>query len=232
MNSGGSTEYLFKILNWIGMSNILSKEFDLLDEALEYLSNLDYGEIHSSDFGNFTFYDDDISEGEDNLYFTSETSTSFFKYTIQKHAQKYILKIYATYKNKMVSGAITGDLDMFIDNFENNAKMREFTLHLSIQYNNWNITEYLLENFTITANPIWYAIRWNNSNILSRLLELNYQLPANWLPYCLYNDSLEIVQYLHSINPDIFKFSKDNWFKKEISKTTKTAEYMRKNLID
>ena len=168
------------------------------------------------------------------LSFESEDDQGFYYYTIENHDSFCRFKMSKTNKNKMITGAIKGNLDLFIEYFVNTKKMVDFSLSKAIIHGNWNIVEYIIKRLDINGNPCWIAIRYNQVEILNNLLDLDYKLTKDWLAYCMYNDSVDVAKELLLIRKYHLNFKKSeletSWYNREINKNKKTARFV-KNLM-
>jgi hypothetical protein len=134
---------------------------------------------------------------------------------------------------KTTQGAITGNLDMFIEYFVDTKKMVDFSLSEAIIHGNLNIIKYTMNRLNIHANP-WIAIRYNQVEILNNLLDIDSKLPKDWLAYCMYNDSIDVAKELLLIRKYHLNFKKSeletSWYKREINKNKETSKFV-KNLM-
>jgi len=216
----------------------MEKKFRSVDDAIDYIRNYGKGEVHKSDFGIFTLRTQEDQKKDEHVkdhFFVSETSEQKFQYTIEEFKHCAILKVASTFKHPMISAAIFGKLNQFIEHFTDTEKMKEFALGLAIQNNHWNITEYLINNHQIKKNPTYWAIRYDNLQILKILLELKFPLYENWLAYCVYYDSQNVVHELLINRKVQTKLPKEeyetDWLKNELVKNdNKTSQIVRQTL--
>jgi hypothetical protein len=205
-------------------------DFTTFLEAKDRLYSFNYGKIKETKSG--------INEliipveSEANIYkchnFESETEKGWYYYSIVEHPTFYRLKVYRTYRHKMILASQNGNVEMLIDNFTDTDKMKEFALSEAIIHDNWNIVDYLISNYIIKKNPIWDAIRYNKTEILKRLLARGIELPKDWLAYCAYNNSLDATKELLIKQKKHLKYKFDelntSWLKRELYKDTETAK--------
>ena len=212
--------------------------FKSVDQALDYIRNYGKGEIHKADSGNFTFRTKEDKEKEGHLkdhFFVSETREHIFQYTIEEFKHSVNLNVFTTYKHPMISAAISGNLNQFVEHFTDTEKMKEFALGLAIQNNQWNITEHLINNHKIIKNPTYWAIRYDNALIIRKLLELNIPLDEEWLAYCVYYDSQNVVHELLVNRKCHTKLPKEeyetNWLKEELVKKDNTTSQIVREVL-
>ena len=137
-----------------------------------------------------------IRDNSDDIYFSSKTEDAFYNYTIEKHEISYMLQVYKTNKHGMISAAIDGDLKSFKENFDNRDKMIQFSLSTAIENNNWNVVEYLIDNYDFKDKPLWHAIRYNKVYIIKQLQSKGRVLPSDWLAYSIYSNSVDVIKEL------------------------------------
>lgn len=209
---------------------IFSYDFPTFEKAFQKLNSFGFGELKEIASSNFILLSETSLLPIENKYFFSETINSCYRYSIEIYSENYILKVFKTHKHGMITGAITGNLEMFKKYFTDTEKMREFSLSMAIHYNQWNITEYLLDNYILKLNPMWNAISGNKVEIIIKLLDRKFELPNDWLTYCIYSDSLKSTKIL--LESSNFKYEPTDlkWFTKELKKDTETANYVR-NII-
>ena len=217
----------------------MEKIFRSVDEAIDYIRNYGKGEIHKADSGNFTLRTKEDQEKDGHLkdhFFVSETSEHNFHYTIEEFKHSVNLKVFSTYKHPMISAAISGNLNQFIKHFTDTEKMKEFALGLAIQNSQWNITEYLINNHQLKKNPTYWAIRYDNVQMIRNLLELNIPLDKNWLAYCVYCDSQNVVHELLVNRKCHTKLPKEeydtDWLKKELAKKDNTTSQIVRQILN
>jgi hypothetical protein len=174
------------------MALIFSNDFQTFELAEIKMHSFEYGEVEAVTFGHITLGDTPT----ENTFFRSETPRYYYQYTIAKHIDFYRLKVYRTFKNKMITGAITGNLEMFSENFADNEKMREFSLRTAIEHGQWNIVEYLIKNYNLKEDPLNYAIRWKQLGIVKNLLTMDCPLSKDWLAFCIHHDSHAVAKEL------------------------------------
>ncbi len=216
----------------------MEKDFKTKAEALKHMKSLGLGEISKSKYNwselTFTISEENPRDTSFDLSFESEDDQGFYYYTIENHDSFCRFKMSKTNKNKMITGAITGNLDLFIEYFVNTKKMVDFSLSEAIIHGNWNIVEYTIKRLEIHGNLCWIAIRYNQVEILNNLLDLDYKLPKNWLAYCMYNDSVDVAKELLLIRKYHLNFKKSeletSWYKREINKNKDTSKLV-KNLM-
>lgn len=204
---------------------IIKEDFPTLELVMRKLNSLNYGELTKTDSGNWTHTNGKLPT--ENIYFISETQNAKYQYTIEKFEGHYTLSVFETYKHGMITGAVIGDLGMFIKYFVNTEKMKEFSLSTASQHGNWNIIEYLISNYELNGDPVWYAIRWNHVKILNNLLDRKSSLPKDWLTYSIYCNSLEVAQELLLKKRLNYKPADEKWFAKEILKDNATANFVK-----
>ena len=96
----------------------------------------------------------------------------------------------------MITGAQTGDLNMFKEHFQNTEKMREFSLKTAIENGRWNIVEYLIKNYGLNEDPLRYAIRCKQLQIMENLINIRGSLPIDWLTHGISYDSFAVILVL------------------------------------
>jgi len=211
---------------------ILQEEFESLEIALQKIAMLNYGTLNEAIKGNISL-DAMLDPTVRMFYYKSETDDAYYKFTIEGR-KNYKLSVYVTYKHKMVLAAQSGDLELFVRYFKEDDNLKYLSIDFAISNNRWNIVEYLIENSTLVKDPIWLSIKWNNLDILNKLLNLGHNLPDEWLAYCVYNNSLEITQELLLIKKKHLEYSQEdlnsNWLKKELLKDTLTSKLVKKVL--
>lgn len=228
-------EKLFKNDESGSERKVFTQEFTSLDEAIKRMNAFKYGVINKSKFGGCSFtIGEEPRDDTNDLYFESETKHGFYYYTIQDHNEFFRLEIHQTRKHKMITAAIKGDIQMFVENFANTDKMKGFALSTAISSGHWNIVKYLTENHDLKNRPVWEAIRYNKVEIAIHLLDNGHKLPKDWLAYCMYSDSIDVARELLLRRKAHLKFStnelKTNWFQREINKQSRTAEFVKKHL--
>lgn len=204
-------------------------------EAIEAAKSQNFGVLKRDKIGTTVFElnndDEPIRDTKDDMYFSSETSDWFYNYTIEKHETLYILQIYRTYKHRMISAAIDGNLDLFIEYFDDREKMIEFSLSTSIIHNNLNIVEYLINKYDFIVKAIWLSIRYDKIEILKYLQSKEFKLPNDWLAYAMYSNSINVLKELLDNQKLHLRFSKDElktrWYIKEINKDNISAKFVR-----
>ncbi len=212
---------------------IFSQDFKSVDQAIDKMKVFNYGKIEKCEIGmsSYTISNEKPREYKNDLYYFSENENGIYDYTIENHINFFRLKIYKTYKHKMISAAKSGNLEMFIKNFLNTEKMKGFSLSEAIINGHWNIVKYLIDNYDFKNKPISQAIRYDQVEIVNNLLNIRSILPKDWLAYCIYYDSIEVAKELLLKRKAHLNFSTDelktNWFKREIYNRTKTAEFVR-----
>lgn len=212
---------------------IFTRDFPSLNEAILQMNSFDYGVMRKSKFGevSITISDEPSRDDKNDLHFESQNQDGFYYYTIENHTKFHRLCVYKTNKHRMITAAEAGDIEMFIESFSNTDKMKEFSLSTAIVNKNWNIVEYLTDNYDLKKRPVWDAIRYNNVEIVSKLLDKGHKLPKDWLAYCIYSDSFDVARELltkrkaHLIFPT--EEIKTSWFHREIIKKSRTAEFVR-----
>jgi hypothetical protein len=212
-------------------------DFTTLPEAKDRLYSFNYGKIKETQSG--------INEliipieSEANNYkcfnFESETEKAWYYYSIVEHPSFYSLKVYRTYRHKMILASQIGNLEMIVNNFTDTDKMKEFALSEAIIHDNWNIVDYLISNYNIKKNPIWDAIRYNKVEILKHLIARGIELPKEWLAYCAYNNSLNATEELLINQQKHLEYKLDvlhtPWLKRELYKHTDTSDLIKRTLI-
>lgn len=217
---------------------IFNENFSNQNEAIKKIASFDYGIKKSSKFNirkfAITFNEKDeeeISNIDFDLCFESENEDGFYFYRIENHIDYFKLIIEQTVKHKMIDGAIQGDLELLINNFSNTNKMKGFALEKAIENGNWEIVEYIVDHYIINQNPLRFAIRFNNKDILSRLMRKGIELPKDWLAYCMSNDSIEVTKQLLLVEKAHLRFQKTelqtNWFHQEVQKDKITSKFIR-----
>ena len=212
----------------------MGKDFKTKAEAIKHMESLDLGKINKSKFNwsglTFTIGEENPRDTSFDLCFQSEDGQGFYYYTIENHGSFYRFTMRKTNKNKMITGAITGNLDMFIEFFVDTKKMVDFSLSEAIIHGNWNIIKYTMNRLNIHANP-WIAIRYNQVEILNNLLDIDSKLPKDWLAYCMYNDSIDVAKELLLIRKYHLNFKKSeletSWYKREINKNKETSKLVK-----
>lgn len=218
---------------------IFNEDFFTQNEAIKKMTSFDYGIKKSSKF-NWRELSITLSEGEDeeelsnvafDLCFESENENGFYFYRIENHNDFFKFIIEQTGKHKMITGAVEGDLELFINNFSNTDKMKEFALEKAVENGNWNIVEYVIDNYIKNQNPLWLAIKYNNVDILCKLRRKGMGLPKEWLAYCMYNDSIDVTKQLLLVEKVHLKLQESelqtNWFHREVQKDKKTSKFIR-----
>ena len=173
---------------------IYSEKFETVGEAISQMESFGYGRIKKVNFGNFDL--DEIHDPKLNIYFRSVKSDFKYQYTIENHRHFFMLKVYRTHRHMMITGAKTGDLNMLKVHFEDTEKMREFSLTSAIENGHWNIVDYLVNNYSLETDPVNYAIRWKQLQIVENLININNTLPKDWLSYGIYYDSFVVADEL------------------------------------
>lgn len=215
---------------------IFKEDFISVDEAIEKMKSFDYGVIEKSKYGGgyFIVGEKNPRNQEADLYFDSENEDGFYYYTIENHVTFFRLIIKRTYKHKMITASMTGNLEMLIENFWNTDKMKEFSLNTAIINGKWNIVKYLVDNYDFKKTPLWDAIRYNKVEIVKNLIDSGYKLPKDWLAYCMYSDSLDVAKELILNRKAHLDFPIDElktvWFQREIYKQSKTSEFVKRNV--
>lgn len=213
---------------------IFTQDFKSQEDAIEKMESFDYGVITKSYVVGDTLIisDEDSRDDKDDLHFESENKDGFYYYTIEKHSNHYRLYIYRTHKHKMITAAMSGNVEMFLEHFSNTDKMKEFALSTAIAHEHWDIIKILIDNHDLKKRPIWDAIRYNKVGILSKLIDSGQPMPKDWLAYCLYSDSIDVAKELLLKRKAHLAFSanelKTSWFFREIDKGTKTADFVKK----
>jgi hypothetical protein len=219
-------------------NHIKSLSFLSQKEAIAAALALNLGPLKEEKIGVLIYQLNDngelIRDYSDDIYFSSKTEDAFYDYTIEKHEIYYVLKVYKTNKHGMISAAIDGDLESFKVNFDNRDKMIQFSLSTAIENNNWNIVEYLIENYDFKEKPLWHAIRYNKVDIIKKLLSKGRILPFDWLAYCMYSNSFDVMKELLEIQRAHLEYHideiKTKWYSREIRKNTDIAKYV-KNIL-
>lgn len=212
---------------------IFTNDFKSLDEAIAQMNAFNYGPIKKTEFGGqgLTLSDKPSRNDKNDLYFESENEDGFYYYTIEIHDKSFKLYINRTYKDKMITAATIGDLEMFIENFTNTNKMKEFSLSTAISKGHWNIVKYLIDNYDLQKRPLWDAIRYNKVEIVNNLLDMGQKLPKDWLAYCIYSDSFDVAKELLIERKAHLDFPtnelKTNWYQREINKKSRTSEFIK-----
>jgi len=209
------------------------------EEAVAAAHSLHFGDLKNDLIGVSSVEISDTPEAsrdtEEDIYFSSETDDAFYSYTIEKHEITFILKVYRTKKHGMISAAKRGDFDAFIKNFDKRIKMIEFSLSTAIIHDNWEIVEYLIDNYELKNKAIWLAIRYDRLEIVQHLLLRGVNLTSNWLAYCMYSNSFNVVKELLGIQKFHLKYSSDelktSWFFREVRKDTPVAKYVKEILL-
>lgn len=218
------------------MSEIFSEEFKSYEEARSKIDSFNFGQITESEFGNQTLeiLDQDFVVITENTYFKSETTEAYYQYTIEKHVGYCKLRVFETYKHRMISAAKSGNLTEFVEFFTNTDKMKEFSMSTAITHGHWNIVEYLLKNHAVNKDPVWEAIRYDKTEILAKLMARGLPLPEDWLAYCMYSNSILVTEFLIVKEKKHLDFPSSviqtNWFSKEILKDTKTSRLVQEAL--
>lgn len=220
------------------MGVIFEQEFKTKNKAHEIMYSFNYGEINKSPININGLKIDTIGNvrnTESDLCYTSENENGFYSYIIENRNNLFILKVSCVKKNKMITGAIKGDLDMLKDNFIDSEKMIGFAMSEAIINENWNIVKYLIDEKKIKENPLWNAIRYNKVEIVNKLRDNGFELSENWLTYCMYNDSIDVTKELLLKRKVHLKYSESElrtiWFNQEIHKDRKTSNFVR-NFFD
>ena len=221
---------------------IFNENFSTQNEAIKKMASYDYGVKKSSKFNlrKFTINSNKEKEEEKlnnvdfDLCFESEDNDGFYFYRIENHNSYFKLVITQTVKHKMITGAIEGDLEIMIDNFVNTDKMIRFALEKAIENGNWNIVEYIIDEYDIKENPLCSVIKYDKAELLWKLFDKGYKLPNDWLTYCMYNDSITVTRKLLNGEKVHFKSPiseiKTNWFNREVQKDKETSNFVRKFL--
>ncbi|WP_298511085.1 hypothetical protein [uncultured Kordia sp.] len=214
------------------MRDIFNQEFETKNKALEKMYSFEFGEIEKSptNANSISYSDGEFIEIETDLYF-SENENSLFSYKIENKENSFRLIVSRKKKNKMISGAIKGDLNMLKDNFVDSKKMIGFALEEATINENWNIIKYLINEPKIGENPIWKAIRYNKVEITINLLNYGFELPNDWLAYCMNKDSIDVTKELLVKKKVHLKYPiselKTRWFNQEIHKDRNTSNFVR-----
>lgn len=225
---------IFDLLTSHTEKQILTQDFNSLDKAIELMNSFDYGVIKKSQLGEIEFTNggEEYRDQKNDLHFESQNEDAFYYYTIEIHLKFYRLLIKKTNRHKMVTAAETGNIDMFIENFSDTDKMKGFALSTAIINEQWGIVKHLIDNYDLKNKPLWDAIRYNKTGIVVKLLDHGHQLPKDWLAYCLYNDSIDVINELLIKRKSHLTFTsnelKTSWFKNEITKQSKSVELVRK----
>lgn len=217
------------------------QEFKTLDEAIKKMKELKLGEIKELKLSKskqvvWVNVEEIIEKPKplDILKFRSETGKAIYNYTIKNYGDHVILRIYETRKHKMITAAIRGDLKLLKENFQNTDKMKGFALSTAIIHNRWNIVEYLTDNYDLKNKAMWNAIRYNKVGIMKKLLDKGYKLPADWLAYCMYSNSYNVMKELIIERKVHLSFKdsdlKTRWFYREIKEKSPTVELVKKTL--
>ena len=216
------------------MGVIFKKEFKSKNKAHEKMYSFNYGEINKSlvNFNGIVLDSDgNIRNDESDLCYTSEDENGIYYYIIENRNNLFTLEIICTKKNKMITGAIKGDLDMLKDNFINSEKMIGFAMSKAIINENWNIVKYLKDNYELNTNPLWDAIRYSKVEIVNKLIDNGFELEENWLAYCMSNDSIDVAKELLLKRKVYSKQSlpelRTIWFNKEVQKDKETSNFVR-----
>lgn len=208
--------------------NDTKERFQNFDEAIAKMYSLNNGIIIKTESGNWRL---SLQTDFINFFYKSETTNAFYSYTIEKHSDHCLLWIVSTFKNRMVTAAQTGNLKLYVDNFIDTQKMRDFTLREAMANGHWNIIEFLIDHGQIEENPVWNAIRFNQVEIMCKLLDKGFSIPPDWLAYCIYSDSFEVAQELLVNRKKHLEFNaldlKTSFYLKEIKKETTTAIFVR-----
>jgi hypothetical protein len=205
------------------------------DEAINEVNSFNYGMIKKEENGVSVIEISDnpepVRDTKEDIYFSSQTDDAFYSYTIEKHEITFVLKVYRTIKHGMISAAITGNLTSFRENFDDREKMIEFSLSTAVINGNWNIVEYLIDNYRCKNNPLWLAIRYDKLDIVKRLLLRGMILPTDWLAYSMYSNSLNVIKELLEIQKVHLKLSTEElttkWFIKELRKETPIVQFVK-----
>lgn len=214
---------------------IFKQDFSSLDEAINKMNSFDYGVLVKNDGGVLHLDSKNCRDESKDIHFASENKDGFYYYSIEDHLTSYKLLIYKTNKHKMITAAIIGDINLFVEHFVETDKMIKFALSEAIIHGNWNIVEFLTQHCNLQDRPLNDAIRYNKVEILINLINLGYQLPKDWLAYCMYSDSLDIAKeliinqkaHLHYKLEDL----KTSWYFREINKNSNTAKFVKANFL-
>jgi hypothetical protein len=219
-------------------SPIITLSYKTQDEAIEGMYSLNYENISKTNSGIQV-----ITIGENNeidrdktedIFFEAKTVEANYNFTIEKHSDAFVLQVYRTYKHKMITGSIVGDLELFIENFDNRRNMIEFSLSNAIIYDHWNIVKYLIENYEFKEKPIWLCIRYDRVKILNNLLSKGGEIPNDWLAYCLYSNSTGVTRELVDVHKLHHQHAideiKTSWLIKELRKDTELVKYVKKSI--
>jgi hypothetical protein len=220
------------------MSNynpIKSLSFLSQSEAIAAAHVLNLGALKEEKIGVSVFELNDngelIRDNSDDIYYSSKTENAFYHYTIEKHEITFELKVYKTNKHGMISAAIDGDLDTFLQNFDHRDKMIQFSLSTAIENDNWQIVKYLIDNYDFKNKPLWLAIRYDKVDIVKRLLSKGISLPFDWLAYCMYSNSINVVKELLEVQKAHLEYPideiKTNWYSREIRKSSDIVNYVK-----
>jgi hypothetical protein len=211
-------------------------DFTTLPEAKDRLYSFNYGKIKETKSGLNELLIPTESEANNYkcLNFESETEKGWYYYSIVEHPTFYRLKVYRTYRHKMILASQIGDLEMLVNHFADTDKMKGFALSEAIIHDNWDVVDYLISNYIINKNPIWDAIRYNKVDILKRLLARGVDLPKDWLAYCAYNNSLNATKELIIKQKKHLAYKSDElhtpWLRRELHKDTETAKLIKNTL--
>lgn len=209
---------------------IYRKKFETEVEAIDQMESFGYGRIRKVNFGNFDL--DEIHDPKQNIYFRSVVSDFIYQYTIENHRHFFMLRVYRTHRHMMITGAKTGDLNMLKVHFEDTEKMREFSLTSAIENGHWNIVDYLVNNYSLETNPVNYAIRWKQLQIVENLININNTLPKNWLSYGVYYDSFAVTEtLLVSRRFDFSPREGEGFFLTALQRDTNTARMVKEFLL-
>ena len=106
----------------------MKKDFKTKEQAIKHMESLGLGKISKSKYSwsELTFIIGEVNPRDTSfdLSFESEDNEGFYFYNIQNHGSFYIFSMSKTNKHKMITGAISGNLDLFVENFVNTKKMK------------------------------------------------------------------------------------------------------------
>jgi hypothetical protein len=213
---------------------IKSLSFLTQREAIDAARAMNLGPLKEEKIGTSVFELNEngelVRDSSADIYFSSKTEYAFYDYTIEKHEISYVLKVYKTNKHGMISAAIDGDLESFLKNFDDRDKMIQFSLSTAIENDNWQIVEYLVDNYEFKDKPICHAIRYDKLEIVKQLLSKGASLPNDWLAYCMYNNSFNVAKELLEVQKAHLKYPideiKTNWYLREARKGSDIANYV------
>jgi len=215
--------------------HIGSYKFITLLEVEKFASEYSKGLAKITPFGIVMEIDFQVgcSQLKSSFNYYYETDSHYYYLHVKEHWTNFELNIYRTYFHPMITSAETGDLQDFIENFDERKTMTNFALRTAIEFDNLNIVKYLIESNKITENPIDKCLRYDRPNILRYLIDANQALPKSWLAMLIYHDVLfsaivMIQQYKLHLN-DLAQFS-DRWFLKQIKSDNRTSMWIKNHL--